>query len=226
LAHQGTLLLDEISEMDYRLQSKLLRVLQEREIDRIGGAKPIPVDVKFVATTNRDIEKQIKAGKFREDLYYRLNVIPLHLPPLRNRNDDIPLLADYFIEKYTKMDNSPVKGITDEMLTALMQMPWQGNVREFENWIERAVLMCNGEIIDQKDLLMTQNRQPTPVSMGDPLMPAVSLKEMEQKVVLRALDQTQGNRTHAAEILGISVRTLRNKLNEYRNNMRPVENGI
>ncbi len=226
LAHQGTLLLDEISEMDYRLQSKLLRVLQEREIDRIGGAKPIPVDVRFVATTNRDIEKQIKAGKFREDLYYRLNVIPLHLPPLRNRNDDIPLLADYFIEKYTKMDNSPVKGITDEMLTALMQMPWQGNVREFENWIERAVLMCSGEIIDQKDLLMTQNRQPAPVSTGDPLMPAVSLKEMEQKVVLRALDQTQGNRTHAAEILGISVRTLRNKLNEYRNNMRPVENGI
>ena len=153
-------------------------------------------------------------------------MIPLQLPPLRDRNDDIPLLADYFIEKYVKMDNSPVKGITPEVLTALMQMPWRGNVREFENWIERAVLMCNGEIIDQEDLLMTRNRQPTPVSMGDPLMPAVSLKEMEQKVVLRALDQTQGNRTHAAEILGISVRTLRNKLNEYRNNMQPVENGI
>lgn len=218
LANHGTLLLDEISEMDYQLQSKLLRVLQEREIDRIGGTAPVPVDVRFIATTNKDIEKQIDEGKFREDLHYRLHVIPIYLPPLRDRKDDIPWLADYFVKKYCRIDRRSVKGLTEKALASLMQMSWKGNIREFENVIERAVLMCKGDFIDEKDLFMTEkNRQPG--NAVHPFMPTVSLKEMEKNVIFTALDQTKGNRTHAAEILGISVRTLRNKLNEYRKKM-------
>ncbi|MFH1077538.1 MAG: sigma-54 dependent transcriptional regulator, partial [Pseudomonadota bacterium] len=218
LADQGTLLLDEISEMDYQLQSKLLRVLQEREIDRIGGMYPVPVDVRFIATTNRDIEEQIAQGKFREDLYYRLNVIPLHLPPLRDRLDDIPLLAGCFVEKYCKMDKRSVKGLTTEAMASLMQLPWKGNIRELENMIERAVLMCRGDLIDEKTLFAIGGNRPAENS-GYPFLPALSLKEMEKNVIFRALDQTDGNRTHAAEMLGISVRTLRNKLNEYKQKM-------
>jgi two-component system response regulator FlrC len=218
LANHGTLLLDEISEMDYQLQSKLLRVLQEREIDRIGGTAPVPVDVRFIATTNRDIEKQIDDGKFREDLHYRLNVIPFNLPPLRERKDDIPWLADYFVEKYCRINKRYVNGLTETALSSMIEMPWKGNVREFENVIERAVLMCKGDVIERDDLFITEkNRQSEAAA---PLInPTVSLKEMEKNVIFNALDKTNGNRTHAAEILGISVRTLRNKLNEYRKKM-------
>ena len=218
LANHGTLLLDEVTEMDYQLQSKLLRVLQEREIDRIGGINPVPVDVRFLATTNRDIEKQIKDGKFREDLHYRLNVIPFHLPPLRERKDDIPLLAKHFVEKYCELDNRSVKGLTDEAIATLMQMPWKGNVRELENIIERAVLMCKEDLISNQDLFLTEkDRQPNFVTQT--IAPTVSLREIEKNVILNTLDHTDGNRTHAAEILGISVRTLRNKMNEYRKKM-------
>jgi two-component system response regulator FlrC len=218
IAHRGTILLDEISEMYIQLQSKLLRVLQEKEIDRIGGTAPIPVDVRIIATTNRDIEKQINDGKFREDLYYRLNVIPFHLPPLREKKDDIPLLANYFINKYNKIDKRSVKGLTEEAMGLLMQMAWKGNVRELENIIERALLMCNGDVIDEMDLFINEKKRPSQDTTF-PFMPTVSLKEMEKKAIFNALDQTDGNRTHAAEILGISVRTLRNKLNEYRKKM-------
>lgn len=225
LANHGTLLLDEISEMDYRLQSKLLRVLQEREIDRLGGMAPVPVDVRFVATTNRDIEKQIKDGDFREDLHYRLNVIPFYLPPLRERKDDIPLLAQYFVEKYCRLDNRSVKGLTETAIGSLLQMQWKGNVREFENVIERAVLMCKGDMVDKKDLFIMENAIEDE-SVPPPLMPAVSLKEVEKNVILNALTQTNGNRTHAAEILGISVRTLRNKLNDYKKKMETPKKGM
>ena len=218
IANLGTILLDEISEMDIQLQSKLLRVLQEREIDRVGGISPISVDVRVIATTNMDIKKQIKDGKFREDLFYRLNVIPFHLPPLRERKDDIPLLANYFIEKYNRIDKRTVKGLTEEATQVLMSMPWKGNVRELENIIERAILMCKGDFIDTKDLFMNEKNKETQETKYT-FMPTVSLKEMEEKVIFHALDQTNGNRTHAAEILGISVRTLRNKLNEYREKM-------
>lgn len=218
LANHGTLLLDEVTEMDYQLQSKLLRVLQEREIDRIGGMNPVPVDVRFLATTNRDIEKQIKDGKFREDLHYRLNVIPFELPPLRERKDDIPLLTKHFVEKYCELDNRSVKGLTDEAIASLMQMTWKGNVRELENIIERAVLMCKEDLISNKDLFLTEkDRQPNFVTQ--PIAPSASLREIEKNVILNTLDHTDGNRTHAAEILGISVRTLRNKMNEYRKKM-------
>jgi len=215
LANHGTLLLDEVSEMDYQLQSKLLRVLQEREIDRIGGTQPVPIDVRFLATTNRGIEKRIKDGKFREDLHYRLNVMPIHLPPLRERQDDIPLLAKHFVEKYCKLENRCVKGLTDEAMVSLMEMTWKGNVRELENIIERAVLMCKGDVLDQQDLFLPERDRQSDVTTPSTNLP-VSLKEIEKSVILNTLDQTNGNRTHAAEILGISVRTLRNKMNEYR----------
>ena len=218
LANHGTMLLDEISEMDIQLQSKLLRVLQEREIERIGGMEPIPVDVRIIATTNRDIEKQIRDGRFREDLFYRLNVVPFHLPPLRDKRDDIPLLAQHFIEKYNRLDGRNVKGLTEEVVELLMQKPWKGNVRELENVIERALLMCKGDLI-QKDDLLTHDKSDAAEDVKLPFVPTVSLKEMEKKVIFSALDQTDGNRTRAADILGISVRTLRNKLNEYREKM-------
>jgi two-component system response regulator FlrC len=217
-ADKGTILLDEISELDYQLQSKLLRVLQEKEIDRVGGTVSIPVDVRIIATTNRDIEKQIQEEKFREDLYYRLNTIPIHLPPLRERKDDIPLLADYFLKKYNNIESKVVKGLAEDAILALMKKPWRGNVRELENIIERAVLMSKGNIIDEEGLLL--NGRPKPAApVGYPLMPEVSLRELEKKVIFQTLDRTKGNRTHAADILGISVRTLRNKLNEYREKM-------
>lgn len=220
LANHGTMLLDEISEMDIQLQSKLLRVLQEREIDRIGGMEPIPVDVRIIATTNRDIEKQIRDGRFREDLFYRLNVVPFCLPPLRDRRDDIPLLAQHFIEKYNRLDGRNVKGLTEEVVELLMQKPWKGNVRELENVIERALLMCKGDLV-QKDDLLTHDKSDAAEEVKLPFVPTVSLREMEKKVIFSALDQTDGNRTRAADILGISVRTLRNKLNEYREKMEP-----
>jgi DNA-binding NtrC family response regulator len=218
LANHSTMLLDEISEMNIQLQSKLLRVLQEREIDRIGGTAPIPVDVRIIATTNTDIEKQIRDGKFREDLYYRLNVIPFRLPPLKDRRDDIPLLARHFAEKYNRLDKRNVKGLTEAAIELLMQMPWKGNVRELENVMERAVLMCKRDFIDEKDL-GTQEKMGTAETTQLTFVPTVSLREMEKKVIFHALDQTNGNRTRAADILGISVRTLRNKLNEYREKM-------
>lgn len=218
IASNGTLLLDEISEMDYGLQSKLLRVLQEKEIDRVGGTAPIPVDIRVIATTNRDIEEMVQNGKFREDLYYRLNVIPVYLPPLRERMDDIPLLSKYFIEKYNRIENRTVNGLTQKVNEALMQMSWKGNVRELENIIERAVLMCDGECIDEDDLFIDEKKIGAEKA-GYPFMPIVSLKEMEEKIIFSTLDHTNENRTHAAKILGISVRTLRNKLNEYRKKM-------
>ncbi len=215
IANYGTMLLDEISEMDVRLQSKLLRVLQEKEIDRIGGARPVSVDVRIIATTNRDIEQHIKDGKFREDLFYRLNVVPFHLPPLRERKDDIDLLAEYFIRKYNRIDNRNIKGLTKEALGLLMQMQWKGNVRELENVIERAVLMCKEGLIGAENLFLTEKNGKN----EDMITTSVPLREMEKKAIFHALDRTNGNRTHAAEILGISVRTLRNKLNEYRKKM-------
>jgi DNA-binding NtrC family response regulator len=218
LANHSTMLLDEISEMNIQLQSKLLRVLQEREIDRIGGTAPIPVDVRIIATTNTDIEKQIRDGKFREDLYYRLNVIPFHLPPLKDRRDDIPLLARHFAEKYNRLDKRNVKGLTEGAIELLMHMPWKGNVRELENVMERAVLMCKGDFIDEKGL-GAYEKMGTAETARLTFVPTVSLREMEKKVIFHALDQTNGNRTRAADILGISVRTLRNKLNEYREKM-------
>jgi two-component system response regulator FlrC len=220
LANEGTLLLDEISEMAFALQSKLLRVLQEREVDRIGGDKPIPVDVRVMATTNREIDNLLKEGGFREDLFFRLNVIPFRLPPLRERKEDIPLLARFFVEKVTRLEGRSVKGLTDEAVEGLARMPWRGNVRELENTVARAVLLCKGERIERKDLFPERHEREGEGANFMPSFSTISLKELEKKTILHALDRTNGNRTHAAEILGISVRTLRNKLNEYREKMQ------
>ena len=172
--------------MNIQLQSKLLRVLQEREIDRIGGTAPIPVDVRIIATTNKDIEKQIRNGKFREDLYYRLNVILFHLPPLKDRRDDILLLAHHFVERYNRLNKRNVKGLTEVAMELFVQMLWKGNVRELENVMERAVLMCKRNFIDEKDLGAREKMRAVETARST-FVPTVSLKEMEKKVIFHAL---------------------------------------
>ncbi len=221
LANKGTLFLDEITEMQFHLQAKLLRVLQEKVVDRVGGTQPVDVDVRVIATTNRDAREAVDNQAFREDLFYRLNTIPLIIPPLRERFKDLTLLCEFFIKKYCKIDGRHVKGMTKEVHTLLMNHGFPGNVRELENIIHRAVLLAEFDEIRPQDLLM-EGVEPvcdSPHTSGE--IQAVdlasgSLKEMEQKMIFKTLDHTEGNRTHAAKILGISVRTLRNKLNEYK----------
>lgn len=225
LASGGTILLDEIGEMNLNLQAKLLRVLQESEVDRVGGLYPVSVDARVVATTNRDMELAVQENKFRADLYYRLNVIPVKLPPLRARREDITPLAEYFVQKYNKIDGRSVKGLTDEAAKTLTERLWPGNVRELENTMERAVLLCKNDLIEAADLfwadpgsyeeeISEQSEYPSPESG--------SLREMERRMIFDTLDKTNGNRTHTAEILGISVRTLRNKLHEYQGQMQTL----
>lgn len=219
MAHQGTILLDEISEMNLGLQAKLLRVLQEREVDRIGGREPVQVNIRVIATTNRSLRHEVEQGRFREDLYYRLNVFPITLPPLRERPSDIPVLARHFVRATAARNGLAVPCISDAALTALLGRRWKGNVRELENAVERAVLLAGGERIEAQHVMMEE-----PVMAGSPsvLNPttapssAGSLWEMERDLIMHTLDRVKGNRTHAAKALGISIRTLRNKLREYR----------
>lgn len=217
LASGGTLLLDEISEMDVSIQAKLLRALQEREIDRVGGQNSISVDTRVIATTNRDLEEEINKGNFRSDLYYRLNVVPILLPPLRERPDDIAPLADYFLEKHCSLNNVPEKKITPEAIEFLEQKSWSGNIREFENLIERSTLLVESENISVSDLEDIFNPGVQSRSDSHTEQRLIPLREMERNMIMRALDDQNGNRTHAAKVLGISVRTLRNKLHEYEN---------
>jgi DNA-binding NtrC family response regulator len=208
LANNGTLLLDEIGEMSMILQAKLLRVLQEREVDRIGGREPVQVDVRVIATTNRDLKKECAEGRFREDLYYRLNVFPLRLPPLRERPDDIVLLAIHFMEKFSAASGKNIRGFSEEGLRVIKCRPWNGNVRELENAIQRAVFLCKGEVIDKDDFMLEET---------DSMMSSAGkIKDMEKDLILQTLKDVSGNKTRAAKILGVSVRTIRNKLNEYR----------
>ena len=220
LAHKGTLLLDEVTEMSLPLQAKLLRVLQEHEIDKVGGRTPIPVDVRIVATTNRNIKKRIQENQFREDLYYRLNVIPLKLIPLRDRIDDIQTLAEHFIEKHTKGLNKSISHIANETIELLQKYRWPGNVRELENIIERATLMCQEDTLlpshlffDEEDIQIGE-AQPLENFRG-------TIYAMEKELINQTLEEVNGNKTKAAESLGISIRTLRNKLAAYKN---PIEN--
>jgi len=204
LADKGTILLDEISEMDLRLQAKLLRVLQEREVEVIGSKYPKKIDVRVIATTNRYLSKCVEEGKFREDLYYRLNVFPIVVPPLRQRREDIPALVAYFLKKHSKgMDI----GIDQQAMTFLNERPWKGNVRELENVIARAVILSNYSVIQLTHLREMEFMKD--VAVG-------SVREMETKLILDALKSVNGNRTKAASMLGITVRTLRNKIREYR----------
>ncbi len=214
LANRGTILLDEISEMAMPLQAKLLRALQEKEIDRIGGTRPVPIDSRIIAISNIDLKKAVKAGKFREDLYYRLNVIPFTIPPLRERKCDILLLTKYFLEKYSLVNNRNMTKIAENTKSLLMKHDWKGNVRELENYIERAVLLGKGDTLLPEHILFDEpdmdTKKPVPVKVG------LSVKEMERELIFHTLNEVDDNRTRAAELLGISIRTLRNKLREYK----------
>ncbi|MBF0537675.1 MAG: sigma-54-dependent Fis family transcriptional regulator [Nitrospirae bacterium] len=209
MANDGTILLDEIGEMSMGLQAKLLRVLQEKEIDRVGGRHTIPINIRVLATTNRDLYKEANEGNFREDLYYRLSVFPIHVPPLRERADDIIPLSDYFIKKFSTLLNKEIKGFTRESAEFLEAKQWRGNIRELENVIHRAVLLSKGELIEIDDFMCDNNDAPLVDNSSK------GIKEMEKDLILKTLKDVNGNKTKAAKILGVSVRTIRNKLNEY-----------
>lgn len=216
-AHGGTLLLDEVTEMHPRLQAKLLRAIQERVIDRVGGTQPVRVDIRIIATSNRDMREAVVQNEFREDLYFRLNVVNLHLPPLRERPNDVEVLAKHFINKFCNMNHVALKELSDDAFNMMRSYEWRGNVRELENVIHRAVLLSSGAIIEVDDL-MIQSQQNSivveSVSNGAVLV-GRTVEDVERELILGTVDHCLGNRTHAANILGISIRTLRNKLREY-----------
>jgi two-component system response regulator FlrC len=240
-ANGGTLLLDEISEMDVRLQAKLLRAIQEREIDRVGGGKPVKVDIRIIATSNRDLAESVKQGIFREDLLYRLNVVNLRLPALRERPKDILALARHFAQKYAEANGTPQRPISSETERVLISYGWKGNVRELENTMHRAVLLAQGPEIGPEAIRLpdgtqvsqaTTSSQPSPTTGAAPgsaetgntaeggiggtrKLVGRTVADVERDLILDTLNHCLGNRTHAANILGISIRTLRNKLREY-----------
>jgi len=223
-ANGGTLLLDEITEMHPRLQAKLLRALQEREIDRVGGAQPIAVDVRILATSNRDLEETVKSGDFREDLYFRLNVVNIVIPPLRSRPADVMVLAEYFGKKYALANGVDERPFTPEAVARLMSHSWRGNVRELENAIHRAILLAQSdEEIDADAIMLNLGGSPAPAEAGGAAsapgnggaMVGKTVAEVERDLIIETLHHCLGNRTHAANILGISIRTLRNKLKQY-----------
>jgi DNA-binding NtrC family response regulator len=214
LASGGTLLLDEIGEMPLTMQAKLLRVLQEREIDKVGGDHPIPVDIRIVATTNRNLKTEIENGNFREDLYFRLNVVPIHLTPLRERTEDITELAGFFVKQFNEENGYRVEGVDTEAIKKLETHPWPGNVRELENVIERAVVFQKAGILGVKHFSLSEIRQEKRES-GESIISGVTIAELEKKLIYKTLDSCGNNKTKAADLLGISIRTLRNKLQEY-----------
>ncbi len=213
-AGKGTLVLDEITEMAMTLQAKLLRALQEREIVRLGNNRPVAVEARVVAISNRSMKKAVGEGVFREDLFYRLNVIPLTIPPLRERKDDIPLLADYFLKRFSKQNSKAMTVISDGAMQSLIRHDWPGNVRELENTIQRGVLIGSGNTLQQQDLILEETLSNP--SQRPSLSAGVTVREMEKELIFNTLESVNDNRTHAAKMLGISIRTLRNKLNEYR----------
>ena len=238
-ANGGTLLLDEISEMDPRLQAKLLRAIQEREIDRVGGTQPIKIDIRLLATSNRDLEEAVRAKQFREDLYFRLNVVNIGLPPLRARTEDIELLAEHFNRKYAKANGVPPPAISDEALRVLLAHHWRGNVRELENTMHRAILLSEDGRITPTAIMLTGGKlapegvEATVAATSEEAANAVAangvrelvgrtVADVERDLIIDTLEHCLGNRTHAANILGISIRTLRNKLKLYSEDGIPI----
>jgi len=215
-AYKGTVVLDEISEMPLPLQAKLLRVLQEKEVDRIGGTRPIPIDARVVAISNVDLKTAVANGKFREDLYYRINVIPLTIPPLRERKDDIELLTRHFLDKFNRANDKKVAAIDPGALEMLLDHGWKGNVRELENVIERAVLIGEGQSVLAEHLLLDLSHSNVQSADRFDVKAGVTVRQMEKKLIFNTLKEVDDNRTQAAELLGISIRTLRNKLHEYK----------
>jgi DNA-binding NtrC family response regulator len=220
-ADKGTVFLDEIGDMDMALQAKMLRVLQEQVIERVGGGKPIKIDVRIVAATNKDIEKAVAARLFREDLFYRLNVFPITIPPLRERRDDIPALAQYFLNKYAAEVRKSMLTISDDAMDILMKSPWKGNVRELENVIERAVIYADGGVIRAQDLGISESNildaLAEHVPMDGPLqeIAAAATRIAESRRIKQVLKQTGGNKSRAAEILQVSYKTLLTKIKDY-----------
>jgi DNA-binding NtrC family response regulator len=228
-AEGGTLLLDEIGEMDPRLQAKILRAIQEREIDRLGGSAPVKVDVRILAATHRDLAAEVAAGRFREDLYFRLAVVRLRIPALRERRGDILPLARHFAQRYARANGLPERGLLPSAEALLLAHPWPGNVRELENTLHRAVLLAEGHAIGPEAIDLLEPAPPPPGAAAPAATPAAAsapppvsalvgrrVEEVERDLILETLSHCLGNRTRAAEMLGISIRTLRNKLHEYR----------
>jgi len=223
LAHGGTILLDEISEISPNVQAKLLRVLQERELERVGGNRTIKVDVRVIATTNRNLEQSVEKKEFRQDLFFRLNVVPIHVPALRERLEDVPSLADEFMRRFARKHGVQVSGFSEEAGKALVNHSWPGNVRELQNVVERAVILCgdNGMIqpshlgISKLSIPAAAAPSVAATTVTAPESVALTLAEIEKRHILATLDRCKGNRTHASKLLGVSIRTLRNKLHEY-----------
>ncbi len=215
-SHKGTILLDEITEMSIRTQAKLLRVLQEKQFEPLGSSDTVKIDTRIIAATNRDLEVEIREERFRSDLFYRLNVVSLEVPPLRERKTDIPLLAEFFIKRYSKKNKKILKGISHRAADLLQRFHWPGNVRELENVIERAVILTRRNIISVDNLPESLKKQDQTESFDEGhFIPGKSLKEVEKEMILATLEHTDQNRTHAAAILGISRRTLQIKLKAY-----------
>jgi DNA-binding NtrC family response regulator len=221
-ANGGTLLLDEVTEMHPRLQAKLLRAIQEREIDRVGGTQPVKVDIRLLATSNRDMAEAVRKGEFREDLYFRLNVVSLRLPALRERPDDIVPLAEHFAKKYAEANGLPTPSIRSETVALLKAHGWRGNVRELENTMHRAVLLSGGTEIGAEAVMLTPSGGAAPAAAATGTLVGRTVADVERDLILDTLQHCLGNRTHAANILGISIRTLRNKLQQYRLEGRAV----
>jgi two-component system response regulator HydG len=214
-ANQGTIFLDEIGEMDLRMQTKLLRVIQQREIQRVGSDRALYVDVRILAATNKDLPHEVEAGRFREDLYHRLNVMRLDVPPLNEREGDIPLLAEHFLKTFAKRNRKTLTGLTPQAMDLLQKYSWPGHVRELENVIERAVILATGEYVSERELPLAL-QQEREVSGQAPEVPqSGNLEEIEKQAVLNTLEQTGGNKSQAARILGITRATLHKKLKKY-----------
>jgi two-component system response regulator HydG len=210
-ANGGTLLLDEIGEIPMATQVKLLRVLQERAFERVGGNESISVDVRVIAATNRDLAADVREGRFREDLYYRLNVVHVEMPPLRVRGADVIVLANHFLRRFAEENHKPVQAFSDEARAKILAHRWPGNVRELENAIERAVVLCEGSTLGEDDLPVDV----APLSHGTLRIPGATMAEVERHVILSTLEATNGSTVKAAEMLGISIRTIQYRLNEY-----------